>query len=200
MPSTYIPPENIQHILENLPTSTGVYQMINAKGRVIYVGKAKNLRNRVRSYFQPSNPDPKVIQMREHITDVRILILENELVALNTEAQLIAAHRPRYNVIWKDDKRYPYIVVRWRDAFPKVEITRRIQRGDGNRYFGPYASVWAIRTTLETLRRAFPYLTCDREITGQDERACLYYDIKLCGGPCIGCNQRPATAPISRDS
>lgn len=182
----YEAPENIQHILAHLPTSTGVYQMINDKGRIIYVGKAKNLRNRVRSYFQPSNRDPKVIQMREHIADIQILIMENELMALTTEAQLISAHRPRYNVIWKDDKRYPYIMVRVQDDFPKIEITRRINRKDGNRYFGPYASVWALRGTLDALRKAFPYLTCDRDITGQDDRACLYYDIKLCGGPCIG--------------
>lgn len=182
----YTPPENIQHILKNLPTSTGVYQMINDKGQVIYVGKAKNLRNRVRSYFQRSNRDPKVMQMRLNIATIEILILENELIALNTEAQLINAHRPRYNVMWKDDKRYPYIIVHTKADFPKVEITRRINRKDGNRYFGPYASGWAIRETLDALRRAFPYLTCDRDITGQDERACLYYDIKLCGGPCIG--------------
>jgi excinuclease ABC subunit C len=164
--------------------------MFNEKNRVIYVGKAKNLRSRVRSYFQPSNRDPKVIQLREHVHHIEILILENELMALNTESQLINAHRPRYNVIWKDDKRYPYIVVRWTEDFPKVEITRRIDRKDGNRYFGPFASSWAIRETLEALRRAFPYLTCDRDITGQDERACLYYDIKLCGGPCIGAQDR----------
>lgn len=182
----YTAPDHIQHILRHLPTSTGVYQMLNKKGRVIYVGKAKNLRNRVRSYFQPSNRDPKVIQMREQIEDIKIIILENELMALNTEAQLINAHRPRFNVIWKDDKRYPYIVIRLKDDFPKVELTRRLNRRDGNRYFGPYASVWALRNSLEALRRAFPFLTCDRDITGQDERACLYYDIHLCGGPCIG--------------
>lgn len=182
----YTAPEHIQHILNNLPTSTGVYQMINKKGRVIYVGKAKNLRNRVRSYFQPSNRDPKVVQMREQIEDIKIIILENELVALNTEAQLINAHHPRFNIVWKDDKRYPYIIVRLKDDFPRVEMTRRINRRDGNRYFGPYASVWALRNSLEALRRAFPYLTCDRDITGNDERACLYYDIHLCGGPCIG--------------
>jgi excinuclease ABC subunit C len=169
--SDYCPPEVIQHILDHLPTSTGVYQMLNARGRVIYVGKAKNLRSRVRSYFQPANRDPKVLRMREQIADIKILILENELMALNTEAQLIAAHRPRFNVIWKDDKRYPYIVVRVKDAFPKVEMTRQVDRRDGNRYFGPYASAWAVRMTLDTLRRAFPFLTCDREITGQDERA-----------------------------
>lgn len=188
--ASYQTPPHIQRILDNLPTATGVYQMINEKQRVIYVGKAKNLRSRVRSYFQPSNKDPKVIQMREHITHIEILILENELMALNTEAQLINAHRPRYNVIWKDDKRYPFIVIRTQDDFPKIEITRRVNRKDNNRYFGPYASVWAIRETLDALRRAFPYLTCDREINGQDERACLYYDIKLCGGPCIGAQTR----------
>ncbi|MBZ0306785.1 MAG: GIY-YIG nuclease family protein, partial [Anaerolineae bacterium] len=97
----YTTPDPIQHILNHLPTSTGVYQMLNKKGRVIYVGKAKNLRNRVRSYFQPSNRDPKVVQMREQIADIKIIILENELMALNTEAQLIQAHRPRFNIIWK---------------------------------------------------------------------------------------------------
>jgi len=188
--SSYQTPEPIRRILDNLPTSTGVYQMLNEKGRVIYVGKAKNLRSRVRSYFQPANRDPKVLQLRENVADIKILILENELMALNTEAQLISAHRPRYNVIWKDDKRYPYIIVRWADDFPKVEITRRIDRKDGNRYFGPYASVWALRETLDALRRAFPYLTCDREISGTDDRACLYYDIKLCGAPCIGAQSR----------
>jgi len=188
--ATYEAPPYIRRILDNLPTATGVYQMFNDKGRIIYVGKAKNLRNRVRSYFQPSNKDPKVIQMREHITNIEILILENELMALNTEAQLINAHRPRYNVIWKDDKRYPFILIKIKDPFPKIEITRRVNRKDGHRYFGPYASVWAIRETLDALRRAFPYLTCDRDITGDDERACLYYDIKLCGAPCIGAQSR----------
>jgi excinuclease ABC subunit C len=190
--SDYQAPPHLQTLLENLPTSTGVYQMINPKGRVIYVGKAKNLRSRVRSYFQPANKNPKVIRMRQHIDQIKILILENELVALNTEAQLISAHQPQYNVIWKDDKRYPYIIIRWKDDFPKIEITRRIDRKDGNYYFGPYASAWAVRETLEALRRVFPYLTCDRVITGQDERACLYYDIKLCGGPCIGAQGREA--------
>jgi excinuclease ABC subunit C len=164
--------------------------MIDAKGRVIYVGKAKSLRSRVRSYFQPGNRDPKVLQLREHVATIEILVLENELMALNTEAQLISAHRPRYNVLWKDDKRYPYIIVRWQDDFPKVEITRHVDRHSGNRYFGPYASVWAIRESLDALRRAFPYLTCDRDISGNDDRACLYYDIKLCGGPCIGAQNR----------
>ncbi|MFN2190025.1 MAG: excinuclease ABC subunit UvrC [Candidatus Promineifilaceae bacterium] len=98
---------------------------------------------------------------------------------------LIKKHKPHFNVRLKDDKRYPYIRVHWADPFPKVTVTRRMER-DGSRYFGPYTSVWAVHQTLDLLRRIFPYLTCDRQITGEDERACLYLDIKLCTAPCIG--------------
>ncbi|MFN2298494.1 MAG: excinuclease ABC subunit UvrC, partial [Anaerolineales bacterium] len=94
-------------------------------------------------------------------------------------------YRPHYNIRLKDDKRYPYILVHWTDPFPKVTVTRKMER-DGNRYFGPYTSVWAVHQTLDLLRRIFPYLTCNREITGQDTRACLWYDLKLCAAPCIG--------------
>ncbi len=184
--SSYTPPENIQEILNNLPTSPGVYQMFDRKGTIIYIGKAKNLRNRVRSYFQPGNVQTKVQRIRERVVDIKIIVLEDEVAALTAEAQLIRHHKPRYNVIWKDDKRYPYIMIRTRDAFPKVLTTRQVNRKDGNRYFGPYSSSYAIRLMLDALRKAFPYLTCDREITGNDARACLYYDIKMCGGPCIG--------------
>ncbi len=189
---SYQPPESIQQLLDNLPTSPGVYQMIDRHGEIIYIGKAKNLRNRVRSYFQPANMQSKVLRMREHIVDIKILVMDSEVAALAAEAQLIRAHKPRYNVIWKDDKRYPYIVVRTRDPFPKVEMTRQVNRNDGNRYFGPYASGWEVRQILDSLRRAYPFLTCDRNIDGQDERACLYYDIKLCGAPCIGVQDQAA--------
>lgn len=189
---TYKAPETIQQVLDNLPTSPGVYQMIDRHGEIIYIGKAKNLRNRVRSYFQPSNLQPKVVRMRENIVEIKILVMDTEVAALAAEAQLIRAHKPRYNVIWKDDKRYPYIIVRTRDPFPKVELTRQVNRKDGNRYFGPYASGWEVRQILDSLRRAYPFLTCDRNITGQDERACLYYDIKLCGAPCIGVQDQAA--------
>ena len=98
---------------------------------------------------------------------------------------LIKKHRPKYNIRLKDDKRYPYIKIHWNEPFPKVTVTRLMQE-DGAGYFGPYTSAWAVYQTLDVLRRVFPYLTCDRDITGQDKRACLYYDIKLCLGPCIG--------------
>ena len=186
MRKKYQPPENIQQILANLPISPGVYQMIDEQGKIIYIGKAKNLRNRVRSYFQPANRDRKVLKIRYHARDIQIIVLETEVMALTVEAQLIRTHKPRYNVIWKDDKRYPYIIVKKGDPYPKVEMTRQVDRHDGHRYFGPFSSGWTARHTLDVLRKAFPYLTCDRKIDGNDDRACLYYDIKLCGGPCIG--------------
>ncbi len=153
---------------------------------MIYVGKAINLRNRVRSYFHSSaHHDPKTQQLVRKISDIDWIVVDSELEALILEMNLIKKHRPHYNVRLKDDKRYPYIKVHWADPYPKVTVTRQMVQ-DGSRYFGPYTSVWAVHQTLDVLRRIFPYLTCDRVITGQDERACLYYDIKLCTAPCIG--------------
>mgnify|MGYP001404408358 CR=1 FL=1 len=123
-------------------------------------------------------------------------MVDSELEALLTEINLIKAHRPLYNIRLKDDKRYPYIKVHWADPYPKVTVTRRMVN-DGSRYFGPYTNVAAVYQTLDILRKAFPYLTCDRDIDGQDERACLYYDIKLCNAPCIGAvNQAQYRATI----
>ncbi|MCZ2094767.1 MAG: excinuclease ABC subunit UvrC [Anaerolineae bacterium] len=184
--ASYTPLPHIQEILDNLPSGPGVYQMIDPAGKIIYVGKAKNLRSRVRSYFQPSNMDSKVLRIRHDAADIQFILTGDELKALITEAELIRVHKPRYNILLKDDKRYPYIRVTTGDAFPTVEMTRRLDRHDGHRYFGPFTSAGGVRETLDVLRRAFPYLTCDREITGNDTRACLYYDIKLCGAPCIG--------------
>lgn len=179
-------PENIQTILKNLPLKPGVYLMKDANGQIIYIGKAKRLRHRVRSYFTsaPEN-DPKTLRMRGLVADIDFIVAESEVQALILEETLIKQHKPRFNVFMKDDKRYPYIRVTWHDDFPKVETTRRIVK-DGSRYFGPYAAMWAVQNTLRVLRKAFPYLTCDRDITGLDERACLFWDIGLCNAPCIG--------------
>jgi excinuclease ABC subunit C len=119
------------------------------------------------------------------IADIEWIVVGSELEALILEMNLIKKHRPKYNVRLKDDKRYPYIKIHWADPFPKVTVTRQMV-DDGSRYFGPYTSAWAVYQTLDVLRRIFPYLTCDRVITGMDKRACLYYDIKLCTAPCIG--------------
>ncbi|GAB4550454.1 MAG: excinuclease ABC subunit UvrC [Anaerolineae bacterium] len=181
----FTPTEHIQTILRNLPHKPGCYLMRDSSNTIIYVGKAINLHHRVRSYFDNSVADPKTLRLRENIAHIDFIVLPSEIAALHTEYHLIKEHQPRFNVRFKDDKKYPYIVVRWAQDFPRVEITRRMEQ-DGSRYFGPYTSAWSVRETLDVLRRAFPYLTCDREITGKDDRACLYYDIKLCNAPCIG--------------
>ncbi|PJF24391.1 MAG: excinuclease ABC subunit C, partial [Phototrophicales bacterium] len=127
----------------------------------------------------------KTMRLREQIRDIEFIVEENEVRALILEETLIKRHQPRFNIALKDDKRYPYIKVTWDQPFPKVETTRRIEQ-DGSRYFGPYVAMWAVQNTLKTLRKAFPYLTCDRDITGKDARACLFHDIGLCIAPCIG--------------
>jgi len=178
--------EQVQGILATLPTKPGCYLMKNAEGKIIYVGKAINLKNRVRSYFHAdSSHDNKTRRLVRDIADIEWIVVGSELEALILEMNLIKKHRPKYNVRLKDDKRYPYIKVHWNEPFPKVTVTRQMTE-DGARYFGPYTSAWAVYQTLDVLRKVFPYLTCDREITGQDRRACLYYDIKLCTAPCIG--------------
>ncbi|CUS02322.2 UvrABC system protein C [Candidatus Promineifilum breve] len=182
---SYKPSERISELLGNLPTKAGVYLHKDADGNVLYVGKAINLRSRVRSYFHSNVDSIKTLRLRRQIADIEVITTETELEALLLEMNLIKQHKPQFNVRLKDDKRYPYIKVHWADPFPKVTVTRRMVR-DGSRYFGPYTSAWAVQQTLDLLRKVFPYLTCDRIITGQDERACLYMDIKLCGGPCIG--------------
>lgn len=182
----YSPPEHVKTILKNLPTRPGCYLMKDKNGKIIYIGKAKKLRNRVRSYFtSKADGTPKTLAMRAKVADIEYIITASEIEALILEETLVKTHKPRYNVLLKDDKRYPYIRVGWADDYPKVETIRRVEN-DGARYFGPYAAMWAVQNTLRVLRRAFPYLTCDRKIDGNDERACLFYDIKLCNAPCIG--------------
>jgi excinuclease ABC subunit C len=197
--------EHLQGILATLPAKPGCYLMKNAEGKIIYVGKAISLKNRVRSYFHADAShdntvraassggtpvrDGKTRRLVREIADLEWIVVGSELEALILEMNLIKKHRPKYNVRMKDDKRYPYIKIHWQEDFPKVTVTRLMQE-DGARYFGPYTSAWAVYQTLDVLRRVFPYLTCDRVITGTDPRACLYYDIKLCLGPCIGAASR----------
>jgi excinuclease ABC subunit C len=172
--------------LSSIPARPGVYMMKGEADEVLYVGKAVNLRNRLRSYFQASAAhSPKVQRLVENAADLDFFVTDSELEALILECNLIKKHRPRYNVRLKDDKRYPYIKVTWQEDYPRVQIVRRMHQ-DGARYFGPYTPASAMRQTLDLLRRIFPYLTCKRKITGTDDRACLYYHIKRCLGPCIG--------------
>jgi excinuclease ABC subunit C len=176
----------LQEKLDALPTKPGVYLMKDAAGHILYVGKAVNLRARVRSYFHASaGYSPKLQRLVTGIADVDFIVTASELEALILESNLIKRHKPKYNVRLKDDKRYPYIKLTWQEDYPHVLIVRRMEQ-DGARYFGPFTAAWAVQQTLHTLRRVFPYLTCNRTITGQDERACLYLDIGQCLGPCIG--------------
>ena len=181
-----MPTEKVAEKLKTLPAKPGVYQYHDATGKIIYVGKAINLRNRVRSYFHASGDhSTKTLRLVSEIADLEWIITETELEALLLESNLIKRHKPHFNIRLKDDKRYPYIKVEWQNAYPKVLTVRKMAQ-DGARYYGPFTNAGAVYATLDTLRRVFPYLTCDREITGQDKRACLYYDIKLCNAPCIG--------------
>jgi excinuclease ABC subunit C len=179
-------PEKVQGILATIPAKPGCYLMKNGQAAIIYVGKAVSLKNRVRSYFHTdAAQDAKTRRLVREIADIEWILVGSELEALILEMNLIKKHRPKYKIRLKDDKRYPYIKVHWAEPFPKVTVTRQMLE-DGSRYFGPYTSAWAVYQTLDALRRIFPYLSCDRVITGQDKRACLYHDIKLCTAPCIG--------------
>jgi len=176
----------LQEQLDTLPQKPGVYIMKDAAGKVIYVGKAVNLRSRVRSYFHESaQGNMKTARLVADIAGIEFIVTASELEALVLENTLIKRYRPRYNVRLRDDKTYPYVRVTWHEPFPKVMLTRHVVR-DGSRYFGPYTSVQAVHQTLDVLRRLFPFRTCDLEITGRDPRPCLYYHIKRCSGPCIG--------------
>lgn len=182
--------KQVQQKLDELPDKPGCYLMRDERNQVLYVGKALVLRNRVRSYFQPSAKHPPRIQeMVAKVQDITWWVTRTEMEALVLENDLIKRYLPRYNVMLKDDKGYPYIKVNWQDDFPKVERVRQMAQ-DGARYFGPFTSSWAVSRTLETMRKIFPYLDCDRTIDGNDDSPCLYYHLKLCGGPCIGAQSR----------
>ena len=179
--------DHLKSVLSTLPDKPGCYLMKDAAGKIIYIGKAVNLKNRVRSYFHASaGHNRKTRRLVQEIANIEWIVVGSELEALILEMNLIKQHRPQFNIRLKDDKRYPYIKVHWQDSFPKVTVTRQMRKDDGARYFGPYTSVWAVHQTLDLLRRIFPYLTCNREITGMDKRACLYLDINLCNAPCVG--------------
>ena len=180
----------LEQKLNTLPDRPGVYIYRSADGTVIYVGKAVVLRNRVRTYFQAAaRHESRIRRLVTEIADLEWIVTDTELEALILENELIKRYRPRYNVRLRDDKTYPYLKIHWQDDFPKVSIVRRMEH-DGARYYGPFASPGALRQTLDALRRVFPYLDCNRVITGEDPKPCLYYHIKRCAGPCIGAIDR----------
>lgn len=170
--------------LKEIPRSAGVYLYKDAGGKIIYIGKAKNLRSRVRSYFQARPFDRKTDALVGNIADVEFIVTDNEVEALILEATLAKKHKPRYNVNLKDDKSYPHLKLTINEPFPRVVITRRIQR-DGALYFGPFLPASLARKTIDLINRTFQLRTCDIEIDGKAPRPCLEYHIKRCLGPCV---------------
>ena len=168
--------------VRNLTTQPGVYLWKNDKGQIIYVGKAVNLRNRVRSYVRhDTKRAPKVTAMMSHAADVETIVVANEMEALILENTLIKKHRPRYNIMLRDDKTYPYIKVTVQEDYPRVFMTRRVHR-DGARYFGPFADAGAVHRVLKLIQRAFRIRSCR---TMQANRPCLQYHLHHCDAPCV---------------
>ena len=181
---------SLQSQLKNIPTSPGVYRFTNENKEIIYIGKAKNLRSRVRSYFQKGkSQSPKNLTMVRHIRGLEWIVVRSEVEALLTEANLIKQHSPRYNVMMKDDKSFPFIRIT-HEPFPQVLLTRKVVK-DGSSYFGPFTDVHRLRTTLKALHKVFPIRSCsfylDKQvITEKKVKLCLDYHIRKCEGPCEG--------------
>lgn len=179
--------EIILQKLRLLPDEPGVYKMFNANGEIIYVGKAVNLKNRVKQYFQSSRGhDPKVAAMVSNIADFEFIIVNNETEALTLESNLIKQNKPHYNILLKDDKHFPYVRIDMRKPFPYVEIVRKYKK-DGAKYFGPYLSAYALRDSLTAIREHFPIRHCKKDISkaiSRGERPCLLYHIGKCCAPC----------------
>lgn len=190
--------ETIARKLKLLPDSPGCYLM-KEQGKIIYVGKAVNLKNRVRSYFHGRDHTPKVAAMISHIEDFDIMLCRTNLEALILECNLIKLHKPYYNILLKDDKHYPYIRVDLREPYPRVTVARR-QMNDGARYFGPYIGATAVKEVLEALRKLFPLRTCKLALPLKPpKRPCMNYEIGKCLGPCGGkCTQEEYGAAVQR--
>ncbi|EGK06368.1 excinuclease ABC subunit UvrC [Dysgonomonas mossii] len=182
--------DSLKNIIRNIPQKPGCYQYYDAKGVIIYVGKAKNLKKRVSSYFTKNHEDsPKTRILVSKIKDIKYIIVESEEDTLLLENSLIKEFQPRYNVMLKDDKSYPSIVIR-NEYFQRIEITRKILK-DGSKYFGPYSNVLSVKTLLELIHKLYPIRTCSLNLTPEKiaegkYKVCLEYHIKRCKGPCVG--------------
>jgi len=172
--------------LAHLPDQPGVYLFKDRSGDVLYIGKAARLADRVRSYFlKGADHTPKTALLVSHITDLETMVTRSELEALILESNLVKRHRPRFNVVLRDDKQYPYLRLPVKDRFPRLSIVRRVQK-DGALYYGPYTPAGALRETLKVIKKVFPLATCTIDIDGTAERACIEFEIKRCMAPCTG--------------
>ena len=176
----------LQPKLAHLPQNPGVYLFKNAQAEIIYVGKAAVLADRVRSYFQKgADHSPKTGLLVSHVTDVETMVTRSELEALILESNLVKRHKPRFNIVLRDDKQYPYVRLPIKDDFPRLSIVRRVQK-DGALYYGPYTPANALRETLKVIKHVFPLATCTIDIDGTADRACIEFEIKRCMAPCTG--------------
>src|SRR3982750_4074850 len=182
-----MPAERVSEQLGNLPTRPGVYLFRDERGQILYVGKAKSLRPRVRSYFQARGRDrPTILQLPDRVHDVEVIVTQSEVEALHLEQNLVKRHRPPFNVRLRDDKSFPYIAVTVEDEYPRVMFTRERHR-PGVWYFGPYANAKKVRETLDVLNRVFPYRPCEGPKPGRHSGIpCLDYHIERCLAPCVG--------------
>jgi excinuclease ABC subunit C len=177
---------DLREKIKSLPSTPGVYLMKSARGQVLYIGKAKVLADRVRSYFQRSSVlGPRIQAMIQHAADLEVFVTRSELEALILENNLVKKYRPRYNVVLRDDKNYPFLRLPIKDDYPRLEIVRRV-KPDGALYYGPYVPTHALRETLRLLRKIFPLPNCHIVIDGTAERACIEFEIKRCLAPCTG--------------
>lgn len=178
--------ENLELKISMLPESPGCYLMKDAEGTIIYVGKAVNLKNRVRSYFRDTAHTPKVAAMISHIADFDVLLCETNLEALCLECNLIKLHKPYYNILLKDDKHYPYLRVDLKEPYPRLTLARKMEK-DGAKYFGPYIGATAVRQVIDAVRNVFPIRSCRKELPLKTpSRPCVNYEIGRCMAPCAG--------------
>ena len=177
---------SLESKLSRLPDQPGVYLFKDHAGEVLYIGKAARLADRVRSYFlKGADHTPKTALLVSHIADLETMVTRSELEALILESNLVKRHRPRFNVVLRDDKQYPYLRLPVKDRFPRLSIVRRVQK-DGALYYGPYTPAGALRETLKVIKKVFPLATCTIDIDGTAERACIEFEIKRCMAPCTG--------------
>ena len=175
----------LARVLSDLPSNPGVYLYSDRSGDLLYVGKAKNLKNRIKSYFQSRNLDAKTKRLVARIWNLEFIVCSNELEALMLENNLIKEHLPPFNIILRDDKSYPYVKLTWKNEFPQVYVTRRMVK-DGSIYFGPFFPASSAYRRVELVKRFFMLRDCDLLIDGQRTRSCLQYQLHRCTGPCIG--------------
>jgi excinuclease ABC subunit C len=176
----------LQSKLAHLPHSPGVYLFKNEQGEILYIGKAAVLADRVRSYFQKgADHTPKTGLLVGQVADIETMVTRSELEALILESNLVKRHKPRFNIVLRDDKQYPYVRLPIKDDFPRLSIVRRVQK-DGALYYGPYTPANALRETLKVIKHVFPLATCTIDIDGTADRACLEFEIKRCMAPCTG--------------